>query len=219
MKKKRVFTKTKTQPINWRQAQTVLKCLMADKHYNTALLFATGFYFGLRISDILSLKWEQIISPEFTVIEKKTGKERALTNSYEFAQIVSNVLSEMIRKPSMNSFVFIRQCKYKDINKPISIVAANKRIKNGFNHCGIIVKNPSSHTLRKTFGRNYYESNGKTEAALIHLGKIFNHRDLSTTREYIGLTKEVIQNAYISTGGGKADANLLANLQGMLKAS
>ena len=44
-----------------------------------SLLVALGCFTGLRISDILALRWEQILSTEeFTIIEKKTGKKRVL---------------------------------------------------------------------------------------------------------------------------------------------
>ena len=44
-----------------------------------SLLIALGCFTGLRISDILALRWNQILGvSEFTIIEKKTGKKRTL---------------------------------------------------------------------------------------------------------------------------------------------
>ena len=189
---------TTTAPITWRQSQTLITCLINDRDYNTALLFATGFYFGLRISDILSLTWRQITSKEFSLTEQKTGKIRNITVHKNYSKLVKTVLQSLENAPDPNSFVFVAQRQGMRKDRPISVIAANKRIKRAFERYGIETKNPSSHTLRKTFARRVYENNHKSEAALILLSKIFNHRDISTTRRYIGLTNEQIQNAYLS---------------------
>jgi integrase len=187
---------TTTAPIKWTQAQTIIKGLMHDRKHNTALLFASGFYFGLRIGDILRLTWEQITGEQLTITEQKTGKVRSITMHKDYQRLVNDILSEKRRKPS--GFVFVHQRADGRKDKPISITAANKRIKRAFQEYGIQTANPSSHTLRKTFGRRVYENNSQSEAALILLSQIFNHRDVSTTRRYIGLTREKIENAYLS---------------------
>jgi hypothetical protein len=45
--------KSATATLRWTQANTLIKGLMADRRYNTALLIGAGIYFGLRIGDIL----------------------------------------------------------------------------------------------------------------------------------------------------------------------
>jgi hypothetical protein len=45
--------KSATATLRWTQANTLIKGLMADRRYNTALLIGTGIYFCLRIGDIL----------------------------------------------------------------------------------------------------------------------------------------------------------------------
>ena len=188
---------TETARISWKKAQTLLKVLMADKEYNTALLFASGFYFGLRIGDILRLKWGQITSSSFRLIEGKTKKKRAIDIHKDFTRLVNKVIKE-IGTQDPEQFVFVAQRRNMRKDRPISLVAANKRIKKAFDQYGIETQNPSSHTLRKTFARRVYENEQKSEAALILLSKILNHRDTATTRKYIGITNEQIVNAYLS---------------------
>jgi len=190
--------KTETAPIKWTQAQTLVKALQADGNHNTALLFACGFYFGLRISDILHLTWSQLTADRFDLVEQKTGKTRSITVHADFKKVVRAALDEMETRPKPSAYVFTYQRADGRQDRPITVVAANKRIKNAFDQYGVAVQNPSSHTLRKTFGRRVYENNHQSEAALILLGQIFNHRDTSTTRRYIGLTQERISNAYLS---------------------
>jgi len=190
--------KTETAPIKWNQAQTILKGLTADGNFNTALLFASGFYFGLRIGDILRLRWKDVLSDRFQLVEQKTGKTRAIDVHKDFKNLAREAVEAMTRKPDAEAFAFVDQRHGGRKDKPISVIAANKRIKKAFDQYGIDAQNASSHTLRKTFGRRVYENNQKSEAALILLSQIFNHRDISTTRRYIGLTKERISNAYLS---------------------
>lgn len=195
--RKKTGKKTETAPITWSQAQTLLKCLVADGEFNTALMFAAGFYFGLRIGDVLRLRWSHITADRFQIQEQKTGKTRIVDVHRDFKKIVDQALADR-PQPDGERYVFVSQRSGADRSKPISVVAANKRIKKAFEHCGITAQNPSSHTLRKTFGRRVWENNDQSEAALILLSQIFNHRDIATTRRYIGLTQQRISSAYLS---------------------
>ena len=94
--------------------------------------------------------------------------------------------------------VFVHQRSDGDPHKPISVTAANKRIRKAFATYEIESQNASSHTLQKTFGRRIYENNGRSEHALILRCHIFGHRDIGVTRRYIGLTQETISSAYLS---------------------
>lgn len=190
--------KTETAPIKWNQAKTLIVCAMNDERYNTALMLAAGIYFGLRIGDILKLTWDQILSESFTINEGKTKKERKIDVHRDFLKLARKVVRLCHISDGDDQLVFTHQRRDGNPNKPISVVAANKRIKRAFEDYGIEAQNPSSHTLRKTFGQRVYENNRKSEAALILLSKIFGHKDISTTRAYIGLTQEKITNAYLS---------------------
>ena len=64
---------------------------MADHRYNTALLIGAGIYFGLRIGDILQLRWDQIQSDQFVVKEGKTGKERMVDMHGNFLKLARRV--------------------------------------------------------------------------------------------------------------------------------
>lgn len=203
MKSKKTYSrkgdKSETSPLPWKTAMNLLKLLEADKDFNNLLLLASGFYLGLRIGDILNLTWEQLLTPvdeTFTVLEGKTGKARTMQIHPELSRMVNKVFK--IENPLPGDFVFVNQKPGRDTSKPIGVHAANYRLKSVFEKYDISAENASSHTLRKTFGRRVYENNGKSEDALILLSQLFSHRDISTTRRYIGLTKERMLNAYLS---------------------
>ena len=63
----------------WDTAMSLVRKLFKDGDYRTSLLLGCGFFFGLRISDLLALTWAQILrGEEFTIYEHKTGKRRVI---------------------------------------------------------------------------------------------------------------------------------------------
>ena len=61
------------------EAMNLIRKLAKDNNYKMSLLVALGCFTGLRISDILALRWKQILNvEEFTIVEKKTGKKRTI---------------------------------------------------------------------------------------------------------------------------------------------
>lgn len=83
-------------------------------------------------------------------------------------------------------------------NRVYSIQRINillKEIKTG--HGLKSVKNFSTHSLRKTFGRHIYENastNG--ELALVMLSELFNHSNIAITKRYLGIRKDEIMGCY-----------------------
>ena len=74
------YSSTTADYLIWSDAMNLIRKLAKDENYKISLLISLGCFTGLRISDILSLRWKQILdTDEFTVIEQKTGKlEQAL---------------------------------------------------------------------------------------------------------------------------------------------
>ena len=73
------YSTTTADYLVWSDAMNLIRKLAKDGNYKMSLLIALGCFTGLRISDILALRWKQILNvSEFTIIEKKTGKQRTL---------------------------------------------------------------------------------------------------------------------------------------------
>ena len=73
------YSSTTADYLVWSDAMNLIRKLAKDENYKISLLIALGCFTGLRISDILSLRWKQILdTDEFTVIEQKTGKVRTI---------------------------------------------------------------------------------------------------------------------------------------------
>ena len=66
------YSNTTADYLQWDEAMNLIRKLAKDENYRMSLLVALGCFTGLRISDILALRWNQILHvDEFTIIEKK----------------------------------------------------------------------------------------------------------------------------------------------------
>ena len=73
------YSTTTADYMQWDEMTNLVRRLSKDGNYKMSLLIAVGCFWGLRISDILSLRWETILHvDEFTILEKKTGKMRTI---------------------------------------------------------------------------------------------------------------------------------------------
>ncbi len=213
MAQKKTARLTETAPLKWGDAQNLLKLLKADAKHETRLLFALGFYTGLRISDILRLKWGDVLGKKEIVLrERKTGKTRKMQVNPDLAAIIDEAALNLHPAPEHvkrqnkgvnaglvdpEGYLFTSK-KGPAIGQPLTVVGANLRIRDTLQAYGIKTQNASSHCLRKTFARRVYEANHQSEAALILLSQILNHGNPAVTRRYIGLTAEVVADAYLS---------------------
>lgn len=195
-----------TSYLPWSTAQNLVKLLQADGYHNTALMCAAGFYLGLRIGDILQLRWEHLQADRFYITEQKTAntrkkaKVRAINLHPEFKAVAKKALAAIPdhRRPTAHDFVFVSQEARGNRRQPITVQAAIKRFKKALDRYGIETANPSTHTLRKTFGRRVWENEGSTEQALFMLQEVFGHSSIDITKRYLGITEDEIAQVYLS---------------------
>jgi integrase len=186
------YSTTTADYLVWSDAMNLIRKLAKDGNYKISLLIALGCFTGLRISDILALRWKQILHvEEFTIIEKKTGKKRTLRLNPQLQQHVAECY-EHIQPLGINAPILVSQkgtiFTVQRINVILKEVKRKYRLK---------VKNFSCHSLRKTFGRQVYNMNSdNSELALVKLMELFNHSSLAITKRYLGLRQEEILQTY-----------------------
>jgi integrase len=142
------------------------------------LLFATGLYTGLRISDYRALRVIDVKNKdEIVVIEEKTGKPNSIPINEELKQIIRRYCS------GKREYEYLFKSR-KGKNVPISRVQAWRILRRAGMEFGL--KSIGCHTTRKTFGYILYQMTEDIEL----VKKCLNHSDSKVTARYIGLDQE-----------------------------
>jgi integrase len=139
---------------------------------------------GLRCSDVLKLTWDDLKKETLFVKEQKTDKKK---------KIAINEAIHSIIEPDYTGSPFITQK-----GGVVTIWHLNRMLKKVFEKDVKSGLNISTHTLRKSFGRRVYKNNQETESSLIYLSELFNHSDLRTTRVYLGIRQEELNDIYLN---------------------
>ncbi len=179
--------------IEWNTAVNLVNRLFKDKEYRISLIIGCGIFFGLRISDLLQLTWDMVLdTTSFVITEKKTKKRREVKINSSFQKHIQDCFQALnITNKEEKLFLSARGRVY-SIQR-INVILKEIKQKYGLK----TVKNISSHSLRKTFGRHIYEkadTNG--EMALALLSELFNHSNISITKRYLGIRQEEILECY-----------------------
>ena len=186
------YSNTTADYLVWSDAMNLIRKLAKDENYKMSLLVALGCFTGLRISDILALRWNQILGvDEFTIIEKKTGKKRTLRLNPQLQEHIQECY-EHIQPIGVKAPILISQK-----GTIFTIQTINRILKDIKKKYKVKIKNFSCHSLRKTFGRQVYNMNSEnSELALVKLMELFNHSSVSITKRYLGLRQEEILETY-----------------------
>ena len=186
------YSNTTADFLQWDEAMNLIRKLAKDGNYKMSLLIALGCFTGLRISDILALRWKQILHvSEFTITEKKTGKLRTLRLNPQLQRHIAECY-ERISPIGVNAPILVSQKGTIFTIQRINVML--KEIKRRYH---LRVGNFSCHSLRKTFGRQVYTmSSDSAELALVKLMELFNHSSIAITKRYLGLRQEEILETY-----------------------
>lgn len=158
------------------------------------LLVTIGLNTALRISDILSLRWQDVYDDtgkkfrsHICLTEQKTDKDTKIFINKPLLQALTRhrrSLSASRRAPSEYLF-------YSSGRKPLSRVQAYRIIRDAAVACGI-PGTISPHSLRKTFG--YFA--WKSGVAPVMLMNIYNHSSFSVTKRYLGIEQDDRDNVF-----------------------
>ncbi len=178
--------------MEWDVMLSLIRKLYRDGNYRMSLLISCGCFFGLRISDILTLTWSMLLDDEkFVLNEKKTNKRRVVKINADFQQHIKQC-HDALRIKNDNEKCFLSQKKMVYSTQRINVLF--KEIKKQYN---LKIEHFSTHTMRKTFGRKVFESAGENaNMALIKLSEIFNHSNVSITKIYLGIREKELLETY-----------------------
>lgn len=188
------------EAMDWEEAMKLINRLAKDKRYKDSMLIASGCFLGLRISDILKLRWKDILYNEnLVIVEKKTKKMRSLRINTIYQSHAKECYKAM-KSPDPDNYIFGNP--FNENRSPMTRQRAAtilKGIKEKYNIKSAKVF--SSHSLRKTFGRRVWHNecqNNRGEMALMLLCEVFNHSNINITKRYLGIRQEEILSVYDS---------------------
>jgi len=187
--------RTTTTAMNWDDFRSLILKLERDGEYKFCLLIACGVLTGLRISDLLKLRFNQFENTEIlTIQEQKTKKTRKIKINSDLRELLVRVKDKMDVK-DLSQYIFINRYG----TKPIDPSYVNVKLKEIFKKYGINIEtNISSHLFRKTLGRRVLILNNSSNESIILLMELFSHSSPTITRRYLGLREREIMDVYDS---------------------
>ena len=159
-------------------------------------LITAGINTALRISDILSLHWEQVYDfrnkrfhKYIHITEQKTGKETRIAINQNLQNAFCQYLNSL-NHPKPDDYIFWG----KTPKRPLSRSQAFRIIKNVSieQHMSESI---SCHSLRKTFGYHAWNSG----ASPVVLMLIYNHSSFEITKRYLGIEQEDKDAVFMNT--------------------
>lgn len=177
------------EPIRDRKKIEAMKKLL-NSSPRDHLLFLIGINTAFRVSDLLSLRYVDVIDDKgrvlehFTLKETKTGKN----NKVAMTKGVQKALKEYVAnnyRGDMYEYLFKSRKRDKDgTSQPINRKSAWRIIQQAADQLGL--KNIGSHSLRKTFAYHQY----KMGTDIVLLQDMLNHSSPGVTLRYIGITQD-----------------------------
>jgi len=111
------YSRTTTSALDWEDFKSLIAKLERDENFKYCLLIAIGVFTGLRISDLLQLRFSQFDKTDIlTIIEKKTKKTRRIKINKDLKSIIERVKVKMgVKDP--DQFIFLNRYGTKPIDK------------------------------------------------------------------------------------------------------
>lgn len=186
---------TTTSYMEWNDFISLITRLEKDEDYKFCLLISLGVFTGLRIGDLLTLKYIDVLNKDVLKIKEiKTGKERSIKINRDLKEIIERIVSKL-KLTNRNELIFVNKYGTKSIDQSY----VNVKLKEIFKKYRIKVNgNVSTHTFRKTLGRRVVEVNDYSNHTLVLLMELFGHSSMSITKRYLGIREQEIHSVYDS---------------------
>lgn len=200
----------------------VSQFLIDKKRFRDNMLFIVGINFGLRVSDLRTLRFSNLINDDctfrdrFPVLEKKTKNTRKHQRNRYISintAVVEAVTLYLENTPGVHlSDYMFRSASNNgsNENKPISKQAVDAMLKGVAKDLGL-GNRMATHSLRKTFAYHQMVMSGNDPRKLLLLQKMFGHSTAAQTLDYIGITSEEIDEAYRTLNLGSIYHNYLVD--------
>lgn len=190
-----VISVKNVEPIRDKKAIEAMKRILLGNKFGLRdhALFVLGINSGLRVSDLLELKINDVvdvkgkIKDRIALREKKTRKNKDFPISVTAGKALKEYLDTRKNADQEEPLFLSRNHKALGRQQAWIILSSAAKLAG-------IKENVGTHTLRKTFGYHAY-ADGK-DIALVQT--LLNHSHPAVTLRYIGITKEQTDRVYLS---------------------
>ena len=187
----------RVEPIKSKEDIEAMKQAMMDNDdWRAYQLFVLGINFGLRISDLLTLNFKDIMyvdghkfKEKFTITESKTNKRKHIVINDSVKDAVTKVINNTFFKNKEKYNTPLFWSKYKT-HEPMSRTTAHRIMKKYAKEVGI-EENVSTHSLRKSFA--YWQFKNSDLPTVM---KLLNHSSQKETLRYLGINSPEVDEAY-----------------------
>ena len=187
--------RTTTTSMGWDDFKSLIGKLERDEEYKFCLLITIGVFTGLRIGDLLQLRFSQFENTDIlTVQEQKTNKTRRIKINPDLKVIVERIKNRMVVTDT-DQYIFLNRYGTKPIDKSYVNVKLKEIVKR---YDVVIEGNVSSHLFRKTLGNRVLRLNNYSNESVILLMELFGHSSPAITKRYLGLREREIHDVYDS---------------------
>ena len=183
------------EPIRDLKKVQAMKNYLKGKNMRDYCLFVVGLNLALRISDLLSICWEDVIDEKrkfksIKIIEGKTKKRRTLILNKECQKVLKEYIRELDQEgKALKGPLF----KSRKGGRAITRQRASGILKEAALAVGI-TEEISTHSLRKTWGYHAWKA-GFNPAIIM---ETLNHSNLAVTKRYLGITQSDVNDLYES---------------------
>lgn len=172
------------QPIRDLNKVNEMKAYLKSKSERNYILFLLGISTGLRISDILQLRKEDLLNTHVNIKEMKTRKQKRI----RIPPYIRKELIEYARKLKDREYVIkSRQGGNKSIDRSVAYRILREAAEQ------VNLSEIGTHTLRKTFGYHFYQQT--KDVAMLQ--EMFNHSSPQITLRYIGINQDSMDKAML----------------------
>ena len=178
------------QPIRDPQLVEAIMRYFRNRSIRDYLFIGLGFYSGLRVSDLRTLRAGMCRGTHIEIYESKTKKRKRFIIHPD----IRDELHKYIANMNDDEYIFAsRQKKRNGVpGLPISRSRAYQILNKAAKHFGLV--DIGCHTMRKTWGYHLYRQDPRNLALLM---KMFNHTSETVTLRYLGITQDMMDDAIV----------------------
>lgn len=163
-----------------------------------ALLISLGMYTGFRISDLLTVKWQDIYDFKMKkaknyleIVEMKTNKSRRAYLNGNLRKQIKSYYFFIKNDVSIDDgdYIFVNG---RSNDKPICRSTAYRIVRKAAQNTIKSAEHISPHSMRKTLG---YQA-AKQGTAPVILMEFYNHSSYEITKRYLGLKEDELMEVY-----------------------